>query len=209
MPPWSPDPKYGEFTNDHRLAQKDIDTIVAWVDQGAKEGNPKDLPPQPAFIKDGWQIGKPDADILYGRRVDRRAERARQLHQLLHPDKLQRGQVDQAAEVMPGNRKIVHHVIAFIMTAEQAAKRQQRANGGRTAAAPNNPNSVMYVDGTLRRTKMDAPVINNSCDQPTGGRRAGSGGEEGNGSLLVGFAPGMGPSVLPPAWPRKFPRARS
>src|SRR5262245_60190001 len=25
MPPWSPDPKYGEFTNDHRLAQKDID----------------------------------------------------------------------------------------------------------------------------------------------------------------------------------------
>src|SRR3989442_10807840 len=21
MPPWSPDPKYGEFTNDHRLAQ--------------------------------------------------------------------------------------------------------------------------------------------------------------------------------------------
>ena len=31
MPPWSPDPKYGEFTNDHRLAQKDIDTIVADV----------------------------------------------------------------------------------------------------------------------------------------------------------------------------------
>ena len=28
MPPWSPDPKYGEFLNDHRLAQKDIDTIV-------------------------------------------------------------------------------------------------------------------------------------------------------------------------------------
>ena len=43
MPPWSPDPKYGEFTNDHRLAQKEIDTIVAWVDQGAKEGDAKDL----------------------------------------------------------------------------------------------------------------------------------------------------------------------
>ena len=35
MPPWSPDPAFGEFTNDHRLAQKDIDAVVAWVDQGA------------------------------------------------------------------------------------------------------------------------------------------------------------------------------
>ena len=43
MPPWSPDPKYGEFTNDHRLAQKDIDTIVEWVDQGAREGEARDL----------------------------------------------------------------------------------------------------------------------------------------------------------------------
>ena len=60
MPPWSPDPKYGEFSNDCRLHQQDIDTVVAWVDQGAKEGNPKDLPPLPAFTDGGWQIGKPD-----------------------------------------------------------------------------------------------------------------------------------------------------
>src|SRR5437667_1424015 len=60
MPPWSPDPAYGQFTNDHRLAQKDIDTIVAWVDQGAKEGNPKDLPKMPDFVSGGWEIGKPD-----------------------------------------------------------------------------------------------------------------------------------------------------
>jgi hypothetical protein len=31
MPPWLADPKHGEFSNDSRLAQKDIDTIVAWV----------------------------------------------------------------------------------------------------------------------------------------------------------------------------------
>jgi hypothetical protein len=32
------------FSNNRSLAQQDIDTIVAWVDQGAKEGNAKDLP---------------------------------------------------------------------------------------------------------------------------------------------------------------------
>src|SRR5712692_9535531 len=60
MPPWSPDPAFGQFTNDHRLAQKDIDTVVAWVDQGAKEGNAKDLQKMPDFVGGGWEIGKPD-----------------------------------------------------------------------------------------------------------------------------------------------------
>src|SRR5215510_13829676 len=39
MPPWSPESKPGEFKNDHRLAKKDSDTIVAWVDGGAREGD--------------------------------------------------------------------------------------------------------------------------------------------------------------------------
>src|ERR1700757_3614027 len=32
MPPWFADPKYGHFSNDRALKQKDIDTIVAWAD---------------------------------------------------------------------------------------------------------------------------------------------------------------------------------
>jgi hypothetical protein len=63
MPPWHADPHYGEFVNDRRLSQQDMDTVVAWVDQGAKEGEVKDLPPAPQYV-DGWNIGKPDA-IFY------------------------------------------------------------------------------------------------------------------------------------------------
>src|SRR5262252_9112365 len=37
MPPWFADPKYGHFSNDRRLKQNDIETLVAWVDGGAKE----------------------------------------------------------------------------------------------------------------------------------------------------------------------------
>ena len=40
MPPWGADPRHGEFSNDTRLKQSEIDTIVAWVDGGAKEGDP-------------------------------------------------------------------------------------------------------------------------------------------------------------------------
>src|SRR5215831_3048358 len=59
MPPWHADPTHGEWSNDRRLSQKDIDTIVAWVDGGAPEGNPKEMSPLPKFAT-GWQIGEPD-----------------------------------------------------------------------------------------------------------------------------------------------------
>jgi len=59
MPPWGADPHYGKFVNDVSLSQKQIDTIVAWVDAGAPEGNRQDLPQLPKFT-DGWNIGTPD-----------------------------------------------------------------------------------------------------------------------------------------------------
>src|SRR5438132_6015821 len=60
MPPWLADPHYGQFTNDRSLTQQQIDTILAWVDGGAKEGDPKDLPPAPKFPAPGWHRGEPD-----------------------------------------------------------------------------------------------------------------------------------------------------
>ena len=40
MPPWKADPHYGQFQNAKILSKQEIDTIVAWVDGGSKEGNP-------------------------------------------------------------------------------------------------------------------------------------------------------------------------
>ena len=64
MPPWHADPAYGKFSNDRRLSEKDVQTIVDWVDAGAPRGNPEDLPELPEFL-DGWQLspllGPPDA----------------------------------------------------------------------------------------------------------------------------------------------------
>src|SRR5215831_19664923 len=49
MPPWSADPKHGEWANDARLSQKEIEDIVAWVNAGAPKGEDKDMPPAPKF----------------------------------------------------------------------------------------------------------------------------------------------------------------
>ena len=50
MPPWHIDRNVGiqEFKNNLSLSDKDIATIVAWVDAGAPRGNPADMPAQRA-----------------------------------------------------------------------------------------------------------------------------------------------------------------
>jgi hypothetical protein len=58
MPPWFADPHYGPYSNDKSLSARDIATLVAWVDSGAADGNPKDAP-APVAWSDGWVI-KPD-----------------------------------------------------------------------------------------------------------------------------------------------------
>ena len=59
MPPWFADARHGFFKNDMRLEQQEIDTIAQWVDAGAPQGAPSDLPELPTF-SEGWQLGEPD-----------------------------------------------------------------------------------------------------------------------------------------------------
>ena len=59
MPPWFADPQYGHFENDRTLPAAELDTLISWVDTGAKAGNPKDAPSPIKFVE-GWTIGKPD-----------------------------------------------------------------------------------------------------------------------------------------------------
>ena len=47
-------------SNDPRLTDQEIETIVSWVDGGAPKGDLADMPKLPAMA-DGWTIGKPDA----------------------------------------------------------------------------------------------------------------------------------------------------
>ncbi|MDX1385252.1 MAG: thiol-disulfide isomerase [Thermoanaerobaculia bacterium] len=59
MPPWDAVPGPVAFANDISLSDEEIRTIVAWVDQGAPEGDPAKMPPVPEFAE-GWRLGEPD-----------------------------------------------------------------------------------------------------------------------------------------------------
>ena len=207
MPPWSPDPHYGQFTNDKRLADKDVETIVAWVDGGAKEGNPKDLPPAPEFTKGGWTIGKPDAVLEMAETYTIQPGAPDNYINFFIPTNFKEDRWVQAAEILPGNRRFVHHVIAFIQPPEMMAKRAAaaKAAGGKVGARSAD-GKLMYLDGTLRRVKMDAPVVDDACSQAApGGRRIGGGEGDNEGMLLAGYAPGLEATVYQPGIAKRLP----
>ena len=74
MPPWHINPSVGvqKFKNDMSLTQEQIDTVVRWVDGGAPQGDPKDMPKAtPIVTNNEWQgvmdgFGAPDLVITFG-----------------------------------------------------------------------------------------------------------------------------------------------
>jgi mono/diheme cytochrome c family protein len=117
MPPWHADPQHGAFKNDRRLSDKEIATISAWVDGGAVEGSARDLPPTPQFT-DGWQIGQPDIVLSMAKEFNVPAEGTVDYQYIFVPTGFTEDKWIQAAEVRPGNRAVVHHVIVFVVDPE-------------------------------------------------------------------------------------------
>ncbi len=113
MPPWFADPHYGKFSNDRSLTQAEMDTLIAWVNAGAPEGDPKDLPAPVQFVE-GWNIGKPDLVVTMPQKYDIPATGTIDYKYLLIPLNFTEDKWIQAVEVRPGNRELVHHVIAYV-----------------------------------------------------------------------------------------------
>jgi len=111
MPPWHADPAYSEFTNARRLTNEQRTTIARWVAGGAPEGNPADLPTPPRYA-DGWQIGEPDL-VLEMDPYAVPAEGIVQYEWAYIPTNFTEAKYVQAIEIRPGNRKLVHHVLAY------------------------------------------------------------------------------------------------
>ena len=59
MPPWKPEPGFGDFEGNRRLSDHQIAVFQQWLDEGLLEGNRADLPKTPTWPS-GWELGPPD-----------------------------------------------------------------------------------------------------------------------------------------------------
>jgi hypothetical protein len=113
MPPWHADRAYGTFRNNPSLSQAEIDTIVAWVNGGAPEGNPKDTPAVPKFAE-GWQIGKPDQVFEMASDFEVPARGTIDYQYFEVPTNFTEDRWMQAGEVRAGDKPHVHHIIVYV-----------------------------------------------------------------------------------------------
>ena len=113
MPPWFADPKYGKFSNDRSMTSAEINTIVAWVNAGAPEGDPRDLPP-PVQFTEGWSIPTPDVVLQLPRTYIIPASGTIEYQKVLLPAPFKEDKWVQFAEARPGDRAHVHHMIAYV-----------------------------------------------------------------------------------------------
>jgi hypothetical protein len=125
MPPWFADPQYGHFVNDRSLSKQEIDTLVAWVDGGAKEGNPNEAP-KPREWVDGWNIPKPDL-VLEMQSFHIPAKGDVPYQYIVLPTKFTEDKWIQMAEARPSDRSVVHHMVIFIREPESKWLRQAEA----------------------------------------------------------------------------------
>ena len=113
MPPWFADPNYGHFTNERRLTPAEIDTLVTWADNGSAEGVEKDKP-APVRFAEGWSIGKPDMVVEFPHEIQIPATGIMDQSNLVVKVNFPRDAWIKAAELRPGNARIVHHMKAWI-----------------------------------------------------------------------------------------------
>ena len=195
MPPWYADPQYGHFSNERKLTSQQIRTLVSWVDGGAKPGDPKDAPAPVQFV-DGWNIGKPDRVIEMPAAYDVPAEGTVDYQYMVIPGGFTQDTWVKAAEIRPGNRAVVHHVIAFIRSPESKWMRDAKP-GEFFVPKKEKEDDQQQEGGNQQQAKADPQQANGDQQKPAanqqqrGQRRRGEIGE-----LLVGYAPGLQPLTL-------------
>jgi hypothetical protein len=135
MPPWFIDKTVGiqSFANDTSLSEEQIATIAKWVDAGAPQGDPKDMPAARVWEDDGgWKLAK-----VFGRQPDIVLEGPDYTVKANYQDQWDRPITDvglteprwvRAVEMRPSNqdaRKVFHHILANLYQDETNAPQAQ------------------------------------------------------------------------------------
>lgn len=126
MPPWLPDPSEPGFVGERRLSDAEIGTITRWVEQGAVEGDPRDMPAAPAAIT-GWQMGEPDLVVTPARPFLLRKGGDDVFRNLVIGVPIAADRFVRAVEFLPGSAPVHHAVLHLDRTS--ASRRLDAADG--------------------------------------------------------------------------------
>ena len=167
MPPWLPEPGYGNFADVRRLSDRDTELISAWVDKGMPEGDASRAPAPPQF-DGGWVLGKPDLILKVARPYALAPSGTDAFRNFILPYPLAETHYIRAMQILPGTPQIVHH--ANITIDRTASLRRQNP----TTWQDGVNGMELYVDAGNRFDpdshflfwKPDSPALIEPKDMP-------------------------------------------
>ncbi|WP_240911017.1 redoxin domain-containing protein [Paludisphaera soli] len=156
MPPWHADPRHGSFSNDRSLSAKERATLLAWIDQGAPLGDPKDVP-APKTFPEGWSIGEPDVVFEIPETYTVPAQGVLEYVRFRVPTNFTEDVWIRGGEAMPGDRSVVHHILMYV---DDHKKERRLGLGGSHLCgyAPGDMPSV-FPPGTAKKIPAGSDLI--------------------------------------------------
>ncbi len=158
MPPWYADRHHGQFVGDLSLPPEDVRTIVHWIEAGAPRGDGPDPLEAVAAADSEWPMGPPDL-VVEIPAFDVPATGVVDYTYPTVPNPVGRDQWVRAIHILPGNRGVVHHVLAGIddpaMRGQRPFIEQLAAFGGYSPGR----NFMPFPDGSGVRLQAGANLM--------------------------------------------------
>lgn len=142
MPPWKPEPGYGEFLDERRLTSDQIAMLRRWFDDGLLEGDPALLPRPPTWTGQ-WQLGTPDL-VIETAPYALRASGGDVYRNFVLPIATSTSRHIRAWEFLPGSRAVHHATMQFDPTRSSRRLDEQDPEPGYEGLVPH---SAMSPDG--------------------------------------------------------------
>ena len=115
MPPWLPEK--GDFADDQRLSNEEIEVISSWAAASAPEGSGSVVPPK---FTEGWQLGPPDLIVEAPNSYTLAASGADVYWNFILSPDIKATRYVRAIEIRPGVKKLVHHANLYVDRARSA-----------------------------------------------------------------------------------------
>lgn len=165
MPPWHATDDHASFSNARLMSETDKRVLRDWVAAGTPYGDATDLPPTQSFVA-GWQLPREPDLVLRMRETPFTvpADGVVEYQYFVAKTNFPTDRWVKAAEVIPGNRGVVHHAIAFI---HPPGGSDFRKRGLLSAYVPGQRQSAL-ADGYAQRIPAGSKIVFQMHYTPTG-----------------------------------------
>ena len=146
MPPWKPEAGKGEFQDERRLTDRELESLQQWIASGAAEGDAADLPAMPNW-KDGWRLGVPDVVVRMPEPYTVPEGGPDVFRTFVIPIPVAGPRYVRALELRPGNARVVHH--ANLGVDRTRSSRQLDARDAEPGYSGSMERDARYPEGQL------------------------------------------------------------